>query len=40
MKEIWTKHDVLNQGWIPVAKGPVLLKSLVGEVEMNNKLEV
>jgi hypothetical protein len=40
MAEQWEKSDPLGQGWIPVAKGPVLLKSIIGEVEMNNKLQV
>ena len=38
--EYWPNHDVLNEGFIPVAKGPVLLKSVVGEVELNNKLQL
>ena len=38
MNEFWSNSDVLDQGWIPVAKGPVLLKSILGEVEINNRL--
>ena len=38
MNEFWSNNDVLDQGWIPVAKGPVLLKQILGEVEINNRL--
>jgi len=38
MNEFWSSHDVLDQGWIPVAKGAVLLKQILGEVEINNRL--
>jgi len=36
--EFWPNHDVLNEGFIDAAKGPVLLKSVLGEAEINNKL--
>jgi len=38
--EFWPNHDVNSEGFIDAAQGPVLLKSILGEVELNNKLQV
>jgi hypothetical protein len=38
LPKLWAYHDILNEGFIDVQKGPVLLKSLLGDVELNNKL--
>lgn len=32
-EKLWKHHDVLNEGFLDVAKAPVLLRSLIGEVE-------
>lgn len=40
LPKLWAHHDVLNEGFIDVAKGPVILKSLVGDVELNNGLQL
>jgi len=40
MGEFWPNHDVNNEGFIDAAQAPVLLKSILGEVEINNKLQV
>jgi len=38
--KLWSHFDVLNEGFLDVAKVPSLLKMLVGEVEVNNALTV
>ena len=38
--KLWAHFDVLNEGFLDVAKVPSLLKMLVGEVEVNNDLQV
>lgn len=38
--KLWAHFDVLNEGFLDVAKVPSLLKMLVGEVEVNNALTV
>ena len=40
LPKLWAYHDVLNEGFIDVAKGAVILKSLVGDVELNNGLQL
>ena len=40
MNELWPKYDVLGEGFIDVAKGPTMLRSLLGEVEISNKLQM
>lgn len=32
--------DPLNEGYFPVAKGPVLLRNLIDSVELSNKLQL
>ena len=38
--KLWSHFDVLNEGFLDVAKVPSLLKMLVGEVETNNALTI
>lgn len=38
LDELWKKYDNLNEGFVPAERIPVLLKSMVGEVETNNGL--
>ena len=38
--KLWSHFDVLNEGFLDVAKVPSLLRMLVGEVEVNNALQV
>jgi len=38
LNELWGQQDVLGEGFIDVAKAPVLMRSLLGEVEISNKL--
>ena len=40
LPRIWAYHDVLNEGFVDVAKGPVILKSLIGDVDLNNGLQL
>jgi len=40
LPKVWAYHDVLNEGFVDVAKGPVILKSLIGNVELNNGLQL
>lgn len=35
LPQFWSHIDVNNDGWIPVEKGPVLLRMLLGEVVIN-----
>lgn len=36
----WKHSDPLGEGFIPVVKGPVLLRNLIDSVELSNKLQV
>lgn len=38
--KVWAHFDVLNEGFLDVAKVPSLLRMLVGEVNINNNLQV
>jgi hypothetical protein len=38
LPRIWAYHDILSEGFVDVAKGPVILKTLLGDVELNNGL--
>lgn len=40
MSKLWPHIDVLNEGFIDVAKGESLLRQLLGEVEIDNKLQL
>jgi len=36
--DLWNTHDVLRKGFLTANEAPVVLKSLVGNVEVNNGL--
>jgi len=36
MNKFWKHIDVLNEGFIDVEKAPVLMKRILGEVEIDN----
>ena len=38
--KLWPHIDVLNEGFIDIEKAPQLLKTLLGEVEIENQLQV
>ena len=38
--KLWKHFDVMNEGFVDVDKGPVFLKSLLGDVEINQGLMV
>lgn len=40
LPKVWAYHDILNEGFVDVAKGPVILKSLLGSTELNNGLQL
>lgn len=40
LPRIWAYHDILNEGFVDVAKGPVILKSLIGNEVLNNGLQL
>lgn len=40
LNELWPTHDVLGEGFIDVSKGPTMMRSLLGEVEISNKLQM
>lgn len=37
---LWKKYDVLGEGFVTVDRIPVLLKSMIGDVELNNGLQL
>ena len=40
LPRLWAYHDILNDGYIDVSKGTTILRSLVGDVELNNGLQL
>ena len=38
--KFWNHYDVLGEGFIDIQKGTLFLRSLLGENEMNNDLQV
>ena len=38
--DLWNTHDVLRKGFLNADEAPVVLKSLVGNVELNNGLQL
>lgn len=40
MAEVWPGVDELNEGFIDCAKGPSLLRVLIGDAEIDNSLQV
>ena len=39
MNTLWSHYDVNGEGWIDADRAPVLLRSLIGDVEINNGLQ-
>ena len=40
LPRIWAYHDILNEGFVDASNGPVILKSLIGDAELNNGLQL
>jgi len=40
LSELWGNYDVNGEGFIEVARGPPLFRTLLGEVEISNKLQM
>jgi len=38
LNELWGNYDVNGEGFIDVQRGPPLFRTLLGEVEIGNKL--
>jgi len=39
LEALWPHHDVMKEGYVDVEKVPVILRSMVGEVELNLGLQ-
>ena len=37
---LWKKYDVLGDGFVPADRVPVLLRSMIGDVEIANGLQL
>jgi len=40
LSKVWPHIDVLNEGFIDIAKGENLLRQVLGEVEIDNRLQL
>lgn len=40
LPRLWAYHDLLNEGFVDVNKAPVILRSLLGDTEINNGLQL
>ena len=40
MNQLWKHYDVLGDGFVPADRVPVLLRSMIGDVEINNGLQL